>query len=170
MMDGNDRPLVGVVMGSDSDFDVMRQAVDTLGDFGVSLEVSVCSAHRSPGQTALYAASASERGLKVIICGAGWAAHLAGVMAASTVLPVIAVPLSSSPLAGMDALLASVQMPSGVPVATMAINGARNAAIMAIQILALEDTKLREKLIGLKNDMAESVEKKNKKLLALLKP
>ncbi|MDR1111057.1 MAG: 5-(carboxyamino)imidazole ribonucleotide mutase [Deltaproteobacteria bacterium] len=167
-MEVDERPVVGVIMGSDSDLPVMRQAVETLVQFGVPHEVTIASAHRSPDRTHLYAASAIERGLKVIICGAGWAAHLAGVVAASTILPVIGVPLSSSPLSGLDALLATVQMPSGVPVSTMAMNGARNAAILAIQILALSDNGLAEKLRALKTSLAEGIDEKNSGLGMLL--
>ncbi|MDR2368489.1 MAG: 5-(carboxyamino)imidazole ribonucleotide mutase [Deltaproteobacteria bacterium] len=167
-MDGNERALVGVIMGSDNDIGVMRQAVSTLKEFKVPYEVLICSAHRSPDRASLYAASAHERGLRVIICGAGMAAHLAGAIAALTILPVIAVPLSSSPLAGLDALLSSVQMPPGVPVATTAINGARNAAVLAVQILALWDPDLTESLKAFKGKMAEDIDEKNKNLTALL--
>jgi phosphoribosylaminoimidazole carboxylase PurE protein len=167
-MDVDKKPVVGVVMGSDSDLNIMRQAVDTLKEFRIPYEVLICSAHRSPDRASIYASSAQERGLKVIICGAGWAAHLAGVMAASTVLPVIGVPLSSSPLAGFDSLLATVQMPSGVPVSTMALNGAHNAAILAIQILALSDSELTAKLINYKKTLDEGVTEKNRRLKSLL--
>ncbi|MDR2302555.1 MAG: 5-(carboxyamino)imidazole ribonucleotide mutase [Deltaproteobacteria bacterium] len=160
--------LVGIVMGSDSDIAFMYQAVDTLKEFGIPYEVTICSAHRSPDRASIYASSASERGLKVIICGAGMAAHLAGVMAASTILPVIAVPLSASPLAGLDSLLSSVQMPPGVPVATVAINGARNAAVLAVQILAVADHDLATSLIDFKEKMAEGIDAKNRNLPSLL--
>jgi phosphoribosylaminoimidazole carboxylase PurE protein len=160
-MDSEEKPVVGVIMGSDSDIGVMRQALETLKEFEVPYEVLIRSAHRSPDAVNLYADSAFHRGLKVIICGAGWAAHLAGVVAASTILPVIGVPLSSSPLAGFDSLLATVQMPSGVPVATMALNGAANAAILAVQILALTDLDLTEKLQNHKKKLAEGVDAKN---------
>jgi phosphoribosylaminoimidazole carboxylase PurE protein len=164
----NESALVGVVMGSDSDIGIMRQALDTLKEFEVPYEVTICSAHRSPDRASIYASSARERGLRVIICGAGMAAHLAGVMAASTILPVIAVPLSASPLAGLDSLLSSVQMPPGVPVATVAINGARNAAVLAVQILALADPTLAESLFAFKEKMAEGIDAKNRKLPSLL--
>jgi phosphoribosylaminoimidazole carboxylase PurE protein len=167
-MEVDERPVVGVVMGSDSDLTVMRQATETLAQFGVPYEVVIASAHRSPDRAHLYAASAIERGLRIIICGAGWAAHLAGVMAASTTLPVIGVPLSSSPLSGLDALLATVQMPSGVPVASMALNGARNAAILAVQMLAISDDGLADKRRALKTSLAEGIDEKNSNLRQLL--
>jgi phosphoribosylamine--glycine ligase len=153
-------------MGSDSDMDVMQSAADVLKDFGVEFEITVASAHRSPQRAAAWAATAPERGIKVIIAGAGHAAHLAGAMAAHTSLPVIGVPIDSSCLQGMDALLATVQMPPGIPVATMAIGkpGARNAGILAVQILALADADLAEKLQEYKQDMAAKVEQKAKKL------
>lgn len=169
LMDYEDKPLVGVVMGSDSDLPIMQQALDTLADFGVSYEAIVASAHRSPDRASLYASSAQERGLKVIICGAGWAAHLAGTMAALTILPVIGVPLASSPLNGLDSLFSTVQMPSGVPVSTMSLNGARNAALAAIQMLALSDADLADKLSSYKSQMAEVVAERNNNLVAKLK-
>ncbi|MFH1139331.1 MAG: 5-(carboxyamino)imidazole ribonucleotide mutase [Pseudomonadota bacterium] len=160
------KPLVGLVMGSDSDLDAMNGAAETLEQFGVPYEMTVASAHRSPELSSRYAASARKRGLKVIIAGAGWAAHLAGVLAAQTTLPVIGVPLDSSPLKGLDALLATVQMPPGIPVATVAIGpgGARNAALLAIQILALQQPDLENKLEKYKEEMARGVEKKAAKI------
>ena len=157
---------VGIVMGSDSDLGVMQSAADVLKDFGVAYEITVASAHRSPQRAAVWASTAPERGIKVIIAGAGHAAHLAGAMAAHTSLPIIGVPIDSSCLQGMDALLATVQMPPGIPVATMAIGkpGARNAGILAVQILALADNGLSEKLQEYKKDMAVKVEQKAKKL------
>ncbi|MGH9867820.1 MAG: 5-(carboxyamino)imidazole ribonucleotide mutase [Candidatus Polarisedimenticolia bacterium] len=157
---------VGIVMGSDSDLPVMKEAASVLEDFGVGYEMTVASAHRSPEMAARYAATAEQRGLDVIIAGAGGAAHLAGVMAASTILPVIAVPLASSPLSGFDALLASVQMPPGVPVATMAVGpwGARNAGVLAVQILSRRVPELRAALHQRKRKMAEDVEAKAKAL------
>ena len=157
---------VGIVMGSDSDMGVMQSAADVLKDFGVAFEITVASAHRSPQRAAAWASTAPERGIKVIIAGAGHAAHLAGAMAAHTSLPIIGVPIDSSCLQGMDALLATVQMPPGIPVATMAIGkpGARNAGILAVQILALADTGLSKKLAEYKQDMAAKVEQKAKKL------
>jgi phosphoribosylamine--glycine ligase len=161
-----DLPQVGIVMGSDSDLGVMESASDVLKEFGVAFEITVASAHRSPQRAAEWASSARERGVKVIIAGAGHAAHLAGAMAAHTSLPIIGVPIDSSCLQGMDALLATVQMPPGVPVATMAIgkSGARNAGILAVQILALADTELAEKLEAYKQNMAAKVAQKAKKL------
>jgi len=153
-------------MGSDSDLGVMESASNVLKEFGVAFEITVASAHRSPQRAAEWASSARERGIKVIIAGAGHAAHLAGAMAAHTSLPIIGVPIDSSCLQGMDALLATVQMPPGVPVATMAIgkSGAGNAGILAVQILALADTVLTEKLEEYKQNMAAKVEQKAKKL------
>jgi phosphoribosylamine--glycine ligase len=157
---------VGIVMGSDSDMGVMQSAADVLKDFGVAFEITVASAHRSPERAAVWASTAPERGIKVIIAGAGHAAHLAGAMAAHTHLPIIGVPIDSSCLQGMDALLATVQMPPGIPVATMAIgkSGARNAGILAVQILALADAALSEKLQEYKQQMAAKVEQKAKKI------
>ena len=141
------RPLVGVIMGSTSDREVMQACTDQLQDLEIPYEVKVLSAHRTPKQTQKYAESASERGLEVLIAGAGWAAHLAGVIAANTTLPVIGVPIDSSPLNGMDALLATVQMPPGIPVATVALGkgGATNAAVLAAQILALKYPPVAER-------------------------
>jgi 5-(carboxyamino)imidazole ribonucleotide mutase len=160
-------PKVGVIMGSDSDLPTMEETFKVLDKFGVSYEVRILSAHRSPDETAAYAKDSAERGLQILIAGAGWAAHLAGVLAAETVLPVIGVPIDSSPLQGMDALLSTVQMPPGIPVATMAVGkgGARNAALFAVQILALHDPSLKKKLFEFKKDMAdEVVTMKNAKL------
>ena len=155
---------VGIVMGSDSDLSVMESASDVLKDFGVAFEITVASAHRSPQRAADWASSARERGIKIIIAGAGHAAHLAGAMAAHTSLPIIGVPIDSSCLQGMDALLSTVQMPPGVPVATMAIgkSGARNAGILAVQILALADAVLAERLDKYKQDIIAKVEQKAK--------
>jgi len=155
-------PLVGLVMGSDSDLEAMSGAAEMLEKFGLPYEMTVASAHRSPERAWEYARSAKERGLKVIIAGAGWAAHLAGAMASATTLPVIGVPLDSSPLQGLDALLSTVQMPPGVPVAAMALGkgGARNAAVLAAQIIALSDEALAAKLADYKAQMAREVEEK----------
>jgi len=152
-------PQVGILMGSDSDIPVMEEALQVLDSFAVPYEVRILSAHRSPSETAAYAREAARRGLRVLIAGAGWAAHLAGVVAAETILPVIGVPIDSSPLKGMDALLSTVQMPPGIPVATMSIGkgGARNAALFAVQILAVHDPSLGEKLGVYKRKMAEDV-------------
>jgi phosphoribosylamine---glycine ligase len=159
-------PQVGIVMGSDSDIPIMEAAADLLKSFGVPFEMTVASAHRSPHRAAEYAASARDRGMKTIIAGAGYAAHLAGVLAAHTTLPVIGVPVDGSSLQGLDALLATVQMPPGVPVATVTIGkpGAKNAAILALQILALSDPTLEERLAAYKAKMADEVEKKAKKV------
>ena len=163
---GKQRPLVGIVIGSDSDFPVMSEAGKTLKKFGIAYEMEVLSAHRTPARAHEYATTAAERGLKVVIAAAGAAAHLAGVMAASTLLPVIGVPLGTSPLSGLDALLATVQMPGGIPVATMAIDkaGAVNAAIFAAEIIALSDTEIARKLVTHKEEMVRSVAEKNAKL------
>ncbi len=157
-------PVVGIVMGSDSDLPVMEEAERVLGEFGVPYEVTLSSAHRSPDRTIRYAKSAEERGLEVIIVGAGAAAHLAGVIASETTLPVVGIPIDSSPLKGMDSLLSTVQMPGGIPVATMAIGkaGARNAAILAVQILALKSPQLKEALKGYRKRLARQVEEKAK--------
>ena len=162
---GTDRsPQVGIVMGSDSDLEVMNAAAAILKQFQIPYEMTVASAHRSPQRAAEFAASASKKGMKVIIAGAGHAAHLAGVLAAHTVLPVIGVPIDSSCLQGLDALLATVQMPPGIPVATMAIgkSGARNAGILAVQIIATADPGLGAKLENFKQEMARQVEEKAK--------
>jgi phosphoribosylaminoimidazole carboxylase PurE protein len=153
-------------MGSDSDRSVMEEAGAILEEFGIPYEIGICSAHRSPEKAARYARTAGERGMMVIIAGAGGAAHLAGTLAAHTTLPVIGVPLSSTPLQGLDALLSTVQMPSGVPVATMALDkaGARNAAYLAIQILALADSDLARKLKDFKEKLAHEVEEKDEAL------
>ena len=160
------RALVGIVIGSDSDFPVMSEAGKTLKKFGIAYEMEVLSAHRTPARAHEYATTAAERGLKVVIAAAGAAAHLAGVMAASTLLPVIGVPLGTSPLSGLDALLATVQMPSGIPVATMAIDkaGAVNAAIFAAEIIALSDEEIARKLVAHKEEMVRSVGEKNARL------
>lgn len=160
--------LVGILMGSPSDLPVMEEACKVLDEFGIPWELHVSSAHRSPEKTSAYAASAADRGLAVLIAGAGWAAHLAGAVAAATPLPVIGVPIDSSPLQGLDALLSTVQMPPGVPVATMSIGkgGARNAGLLAVQILALRFPEIRDKLLRYKKDLAEEVEKKDRDLQA----
>ncbi len=151
---------VAVIMGSDSDFPTVKNAVKTLKSFGVPVEVHVLSAHRTPAQAAEFASSAAENGFGVIIAAAGKAAHLGGVLAAHTVLPVIGIPIKASTLDGLDALLATVQMPKGIPVATVAIDGADNAAILAVQMLALSDDVLMNKLIEMRKKMtAEVLEK-----------
>ena len=158
------KPIIGIVMGSASDRPIMEEAAAILERFKVPYEMIVASAHRSPELTREYARTAQERGLQVIIAGAGGAAHLAGSIAAATVLPVIGVPIDSSPLQGMDALLATVQMPAGVPVATMAVGkaGARNAGILAVQILSLHQPGLQKKLEQYKKELAQQVEQAGK--------
>src|SRR5690349_9101690 len=143
-----EKPLVGIVMGSDTDLPTMTEAASTLKKFGIPFEIEITSAHRSPVRTSEYARTALERGLKAIIVGAGGAAHLAGVIAAETTLPVIGVPMAATPLAGFDSLLAIVQMPAGIPVATVAVGkaGATNAGILAAQILATHDAELEKKM------------------------
>ncbi len=159
-------PRVGILMGSDSDLDVMRETEKRLDQFGIAYETRILSAHRTPEKAAAYAATAEQRGLEVIIAGAGAAAHLAGAMAANTTLPVIGIPIDSSSLKGLDALLATVQMPAGIPVATMAIGkaGAANAGILAAQIIARKDPKIAARLIEFKKEMAAGVEDKDRKL------
>lgn len=156
-------PQVGVIMGSDTDLPVMSEAIKVLQEFGLPFEVEVTSAHRSPERTHQYAKSAAARGLKVIIVGAGGASHLAGIVAAETTLPVIAVPVVTTPLAGLDALYSTVQMPGGVPVGVMAVDkpGARNAGIYAAEIIALFDGALAERLRRHKQELARSVEEKS---------
>lgn len=148
---------VGIVMGSDSDLPVMEKAGAVLDRFGIEYEIEVMSAHRKPARVSEYATSAAERGLKVIIAGAGLAAHLPGVVAAHTTLPVIGVPLYQEGLAGADALYSCVQMPPGVPVATVAIGGSKNAAVLAAQIIATADETVASKLAGFKKEMAEGL-------------
>ena len=160
------RPQVGIVMGSDSDWETMEGAAERLRAFEIDFEVQVMSAHRSPKAVMQYASSARRRGLLAIIAGAGGAAHLAGVVAAHTTLPVIGVPVATSSLNGLDALLATVQMPPGVPVATVAIGrgGAENAAILAAQMISLRSRALRQRLERFKAELVESVEGKNIRL------
>ena len=160
----HDSPRVGIVMGSDSDLSVMTEAAAVLKKFDVPYEMTVASAHRTPKRASQFASTARERGLGVIIAGAGHAAHLAGAMAAYTTLPVIGVPIDSSCLQGLDALLSTVQMPPGIPVATVACGkpGARNAGILAVQILATADEALAHKLAAFKEEMAAKVEEKAK--------
>ncbi|UCD56093.1 MAG: 5-(carboxyamino)imidazole ribonucleotide mutase [Candidatus Hydrogenedentota bacterium] len=155
-----------IFMGSENDHAVMRETADVLDEFGVSYELRISSAHRSPKRTITLAEKAARNGTKVIIAGAGAAAHLAGVIAAHTTLPVIGVPLDSSPLKGVDAFLSTLQMPAGVPVATMAVGkaGARNAGILAVQMLALDDSRLQRKLARYKIALAEAVEEKERTL------
>jgi len=165
MTDAN-RPQVGIVMGSDSDLETMSEAARVLKKFGVPFEIEVSSAHRSPARTTEYARTAIERGLKVLIVAAGGAAHLGGVIAAETTLPVIGVPIPSTTLQGLDSLLSMVQMPGGVPVACTSIGkpGAINAALFAIEILALSDRELAAKLVAHKEDLARGVAEKSAKV------
>jgi 5-(carboxyamino)imidazole ribonucleotide mutase len=154
---------VAVVMGSDSDFEIVKNALTELERFDIGYEVKICSAHRTPDHAADFARTARERGFKVIIAAAGKAAHLPGVIAAYTTLPVIGLPIKSSFMDGLDSLLSIVQMPDGIPVATVGVNGSRNAALLAVQILAVNDEKLSGKLSAYKDEMKDSVLKKDEK-------
>lgn len=160
------KPIVAIVMGSDSDYPVMKGTSQVLSDFGIPFEVKVLSAHRSPDLVTKFTRSARKSGLKVIIAGAGGAAHLAGVIASHTTLPVIGVPIESQSLKGIDSLLSTVQMPGGVPVSCMAIGnaGAKNAAIMALEILGVSDREVEKKLDSFKKEMVKKIEKKNREL------
>ena len=158
------KPLVGIIMGSDSDLPVMSAAADMCEEFGIAYEIDIVSAHRTPNKLLKYATSAEDRGLKVIIAGAGGAAHLPGMVASETPLPVIGVPVKGKSLEGMDSLLSIVQMPGGVPVATVAVNGAKNAGILAAQIIGASDSKLRAKILAYKRSMSDQVEQKSEKL------
>jgi phosphoribosylaminoimidazole carboxylase PurE protein len=160
----NDQPVVSIVMGSDSDLDVMQKCADLLADLGVPHEVRIMSAHRTPDVVAEYASGAAERGLKVIIAGAGAAAALPGVVAAHTQLPVIGVPIDATALQGVDALYAIVQMPSGVPVATVGIDGSKNAAALAARILALQDEEIGRRLDEMTRERAENVLETDKRV------
>lgn len=160
------KPLVGIIMGSDSDLPTMQKAADALAEFGVPHELKVVSAHRTPGDMARYAKSAAKRGLKVIIAGAGGAAHLPGMTASHTTLPVIGVPIESKALKGLDSLLSIAQMPAGVPVATVSIGNGRNAGLLAIAILAAFDKRLSDKLAAFKRRMAVESRAKNRTLSA----
>ncbi len=163
------KPLVGILMGSDSDLPVMQEAAAMLQEFGIEYEMTIASAHRTPKKVLEYAQTAEKRGLKVLIAGAGWAAHLAGVVASHTTLPVIGVPIDSSPLKGIDALLATAQMPGGVPVATMSLGkpGAKNAGVFAAQVLAISDVKIANRIRVFKVEMERDVEEKARRLAAL---
>ncbi len=164
MKNSSDKPVVGILMGSDSDWPTMKAAADVLAEFGVASEANVISAHRTPKDLEQYAGSAAGRGLRVIIAGAGGAAHLPGVTAALTTLPVIGVPIESKSLKGLDSLLSIVQMPPGVPVATVGIGAAKNAGLLAIQILAVADPKLQSALSKFKGKLAAESRAKNKTL------
>ncbi len=158
------KAVVGIIMGSDSDLPVMSAAAQMCEEFGIAFELDIVSAHRTPEKLVEYSKSAEARGLKVIIAGAGGAAHLPGMVASETVLPVIGVPVKGSSLEGMDSLLSIVQMPGGVPVATVAINGAKNAGILAAQIIGASDGDLREKIATYKREMKAQVDAKSEKL------
>jgi phosphoribosylaminoimidazole carboxylase PurE protein len=162
------KPLVGILMGSDSDLPIMQEAAAMLREFGIEYEMTIASAHRTPKKVLEYSQSAERRGLRVIIAGAGWAAHLAGFIASQTTLPVIGVPIDSSALKGIDALLSTVQMPGGIPVATMSLGkgGAKNAGIFAAQIIGTTDVKVANRLKVFKVEMERDVEEKAKKLTA----
>ena len=151
-----ENPLVGIIMGSKSDLPVMQACIDQLEDFGVPYELVIASAHRNPAKVHEWASTAADRGMKVIVAAAGKAAHLGGVVAAYTPLPIVGVPMKTSDLGGMDSLLSMVQMPSGVPVACVAINGAKNAAIYATQIIGATVPEYREKIVAFKQAMAEA--------------
>jgi 5-(carboxyamino)imidazole ribonucleotide mutase len=158
------KPLVGILMGSDSDWPKMKSAAEACAEFGVPVEVHAMSAHRNPAEVADYARNAAGRGLRVLIAGAGVAAHLPGVLASLTTLPVIGVPVASGPLQGQDALLAIVQMPPGVPVACVAIDGSRNAGLLAVQILATADAKLRKRLASYKAELVKTSRERDRRL------
>lgn len=160
------KPLVGILMGSDSDLPIMEEAAKALKEFNIPYEMTISSAHRTPQRTASYARTAEKRGIKVLIAGAGAAAHLAGFLAAESTLPVIGVPIESSPLDGLDSLLSTVQMPGGIPVAAMAIGkaGAKNAGIFAAEILSVSDSKLKDALKAYRRKLAKQVEEKARKL------
>lgn len=157
-------PLISIVMGSDSDWSLLKQTAETLNEFQVPFEVQIMSAHRTPEDVRTYVKQLKRKGVKVVIAAAGKAAHLAGVVAAYTTLPVIGLPIRSGGLGGMDALLAMVQMPPGVPVATMAINGAKNAALQAVAILALSNTAIDKQLLQYREQMEKKVQSKNEAL------
>jgi 5-(carboxyamino)imidazole ribonucleotide mutase len=157
---GSDRALVGIVMGSDSDWPVMKAAAEALAEFGVAYEADVVSAHRMPEDMLAYGKEAAERGLSVIIAGAGGAAHLPGMLAAVTPLPVIGVPVALKYLDGMDSLLSIVQMPAGVPVATVAVGNARNAGLLAVRMLAIDDPTLRQRMVDFQASLRESAQEK----------
>jgi len=165
------RPRVGIVMGSDSDLEVLRETIKVLDDIGIPHEVVVASAHRTPEQTRRYATRAERRGIRVLIAGAGGAAALPGFLASLTSLPIIGVPINSSPLNGLDALLSIAQMPKGVPVATVAVGkwGAANAGILAAQILALSDANVRKRLAAFRKALAAEVQRRSRRVAAQLK-
>lgn len=159
-------PTVGIIMGSDSDLPLMREAFDALAEFGIAAEVRVLSAHRAPDDALNYARTAAERGIKVIIAGAGGAAHLPGVLASSTPLPVIGVPVPLKVLDGMDSLLSIVQMPAGVPVAAVGVGAARNAGLLAVRILGASDAAMRDKVVAFQSRLAETARARDAKVRA----
>jgi len=163
-MSASNAPPVGIAMGSDSDLPVMEDAAEVLDEFDVSYEMRVLSAHRTPGVMKEYAEAARERGVEVIIAGAGGAAHLPGMLAASTPLPVIGVPVKTSTMNGVDSLLSIVQMPGGVPVGSVAINAADNAALLAVQVLGVQDPDLRAEMAAYKDDLTETVEEMDERV------
>ncbi len=167
-MSTNTSPLVGILMGSDSDFPIMQKATDILKSFNIPFEMRVMSAHRTPDRAHEYATTAHTRGIKVLIAGAGVAAHLAGVLAANTPLPVLGVPINSGALKGLDALLATVQMPSGIPVGTVAIDGSKNAALLAVQILATSNPTLQQRFLDYKSAMLDEVSAKDQRVQEIL--
>jgi 5-(carboxyamino)imidazole ribonucleotide mutase len=162
------QPLVAVVMGSDSDWPVMRAAADALDEFGIGYEADVVSAHRMPHDMISYGATAADRGLRVIIAGAGGAAHLPGMLASVTPLPVIGVPVPLAHLDGLDSLLSIVQMPAGIPVATVAVGGARNAGLLAVRILAVADAELRDRMVAFQQQLGQQAKAKGAALRASL--
>ncbi len=168
-MKAKDKPLVGIIMGSDSDWPTLEAAAEVCSDFFIPYEVHVVSAHRTPDDMSRYAKNAYKKGLKVIIAAAGGAAHLPGMVASQTPLPVIGVPVKSDALSGMDSLLSIVQMPGGVPVATVAIGAGKNAGLLAVEILATSNTKIMSKLIDYKKELAVESRNKDKSLNKLLK-
>jgi len=164
-------PRVLIIMGSDSDMSVMQESAAILRQFGIPYEITISSAHRNPERTVRLIKEAERKGIEVVVAGAGAAAHLAGMVASHTIIPVIGIPLDSSPLGGIDALFSTVQMPAGIPVATMAIGkaGAKNAAIFAVQILAIKDRSLQQKLKAYRKKLARGVEEKAKQILESVK-
>jgi 5-(carboxyamino)imidazole ribonucleotide mutase len=169
-MTGTPAPRIGIIMGSDSDWPIMQEAARVCASFGIAYEVRVLSAHRTPTETSAYASSAASRGLQVLIAGAGGAAHLAGALAAQSRLPVLGVPIPATPLAGLDALLSTVQMPRGIPVATVGISRADNAALLALQILALQDRELAGQMERHRADLANKAHDADRKLQARAAP
>lgn len=163
-----DKPLVGILMGSDSDLPVMEKAAEVLGQLGITWEMDISSAHRMPDKTAEYARTARQRGIEVLICGAGMAAHLAGVVASHTTLPVIGVPLKSGAMTGLDALYATVQMPPGIPVATVAVDGGKNAGYLAASILSIKQPELADRLEQFREATRLELEDKSRQLQARL--